>query len=161
MDGFVQFGFGGGKEACLIRTSLQAIFLALLLAVSASSALAADKHYFISLSEQDHDGEIVGEKCSQDRLCQIKLRLVSGLVVTAKSQIVDGQVTIIFELFGNRLYASRTRREADNKFFQISTTGSKEEKSAVYLFMRRPVNDEEMVFNRPNLIAILNIKVRA
>jgi hypothetical protein len=90
----------------------------------------------------------------------VKLRLASGAVVTLKSQFVDGRLTLIFQSGGKYLYASSVRKVSDNKFFQMPTSNEATQQSDVYLFVRKPENDEAMVLNRPNLVAELNIKVR-
>lgn len=138
--------------------SAAAILLLAMTLVSASAS-ATDKHYQISIGEREPDGEVVGQKCTHDKLCQIKLRLVSGVVVTMNSQFVDGRLTLIFKSAGKYLYASSVRKTSDNKFFQMSLSDKPTQQSDMYLFVRKPENDEAMVLNRPNLVAKLNIKV--
>lgn len=142
------------------RNYIGAVLFLLLMLVSLPCRSSADKHYQISIGEREPDGEVVGEKCTRDKLCQIKLRLASGVVVTMNSQVVDGRLTLIFKSAGKYLYASSVSKTSDNKFFQMSIPDKATQQSDVYLFVRKPENDEAMVLNRPNLVAKLNIKVR-
>lgn len=137
-----------------------AVMFLFIMTFAQTSAFAAGKHYQISIGERDPDGEVVGEECPSDRMCQIKLRLVSGGVVTMNSQFVDGRLTLIFQSAGKYLYASSVSKASDNKFFQLSLSDKATQQLDVYLFVRKPENDEGMVLNRPNLVAKLGIKVR-
>lgn len=144
----------------LFHLGSAASILLLAMTLASASASATDKHYQISIGEREADGEVVGEKCPSDRLCQIKLRLVSGAVVTMNSQFVDRRLTLIFQSAGKYLYASSVSKVSDNKFFQMPLPDKATQQSDVYLFVRKPENDEAMALNRPNLVAKLNVKVR-